>query len=448
MFEKRRKKRLNKEADNLVRLANKVLAYRKDLFTAEVIEAITAARDKLASAIAHSGINQRKPVDLAMHELDRLLSKHGGDIYPVTFWSENCEMLLVAAILAIGIRSFFFQPFKIPTNSMYPTYAGMTPYVYNIDSGGPSLPEKLFRFAAFGAEHYEQEAPKSGEVYVPIQVVSSASGRKAVIPSETFTGRKWFGLLPAQKRRYILLVNSAAIPVNVPVDFQIEEIVRQSYFPQYETLLDAYEAYAQKGQVLTDPEGAQAIATGVKRSAGETVLDFDILSGDMLFVDRISYHFVRPEVGDPFVFRTGEIPGLRNIQTGLPTDEYYIKRLVGEGGDTLQVKAPILYRNGEPITGAPAFQDNAQRKGEYPGYDAIWRLSPGDTETVPDGFYYAMGDNSPESYDSRGWGLALERFNPRALSGAKDVNFVPEKQLVGKAAFIFYPFTHRWGVAE
>ncbi len=213
-------------------------------------------------------------------------------------------------------------------------------------------------------------------------------------------------------------------------------------------MLDAYKSYAQEGKVLTDPEGDQVIVTGVKRKAGDAVLDFDILSGDMLFVDRISYHFVRPEVGDPFVFRTGEIPGLRNMQTGKPTDQYYIKRLVGKGGDTLQVKAPVLYRNGEPITGAQAFQDNAERLGEYSGYYEMWRLSPGDTEGVPDGFYYAMGDNSPESYDSRGWGLALEKYNPRALKGAEDINFVPENQVVGKASFIFYPFTHRWGAAE
>jgi signal peptidase I len=34
---------------------------------------------------------------------------------------------------------------------------------------------------------------------------------------------------------------------------------------------------------------------------------FDITLGDALFVDRLSYHFKRPEAGDPFVFRTNDI---------------------------------------------------------------------------------------------------------------------------------------------
>ncbi len=34
-------------------------------------------------------------------------------------------MLLVAFVLAIGIRAYFLQPFKIPTGSMEPTLNGI-----------------------------------------------------------------------------------------------------------------------------------------------------------------------------------------------------------------------------------------------------------------------------------------------------------------------------------
>ena len=37
---------------------------------------------------------------------------------------------------------------------------------------------------------------------------------------------------------------------------------------------------------------------------GEKILSFDILSGDALFVDRLTYHFKKPDIGDPFVFKT------------------------------------------------------------------------------------------------------------------------------------------------
>jgi signal peptidase I len=55
---------------------------------------------------------------------------------------------------------------------------------------------------------------------------------------------------------------------------------------------------------------------------------------------------------------------------------------------------------------------------------------PGARATIPEGTYVALGDNSANSADSRYWG------------------YVPEKAVIGKAIFIYYPFTKRWGVAE
>jgi signal peptidase I len=183
---------------------------------------------------------------------------------------------------------------------------------------------------------------------------------------------------------------------------------------------------------------------------GEPVLDFDILTGDMLFVDRFSYHFSRPEIGDPFVFQTRDIGGL--VVNGQPDDKYYIKRLVGKGGDRLRVDEPVLLRNGQPITGAEVFARQANPEdSRYRGYEARGWLSPGNIEEIPEDFFYAMGDNSPESSDSRLWGTntigASFRMRQRKAAG-EPINFVPEKAVVGEALFIFYPFTERWGPAE
>jgi signal peptidase I len=166
------------------------------------------------------------------------------------------------------------------------------------------------------------------------------------------------------------------------------------------------------------------LKTGRIMRAGERVLSFDILAGDMLMVDRFSYHFVRPAVGSGFVFRTGAIPGIMRPDANgdIPPETFYIKRLVGTPGDTLQVQEPALYRNGAPITGAPSFAKEANQTDRYPGYKALAGLATGQTITVPAGKYFAMGDNSPNSYDSRFWG------------------FVPAASVIGRPLLIYYPF--------
>ena len=104
---------------------------------------------------------------------------------------------------------------------------------------------------------------------------------------------------------------------------------------------------------------------------------------------------------------------------------YFIKRLVGRPGDTLEVRPPALFSNGGPIQGAPSFAKEAQQIDGYPGYvyarpnppysDIATLTGPGQTVTVPNGYFFAMGDNSPESLDSRYWG-GVPRQNVVGLS--------------------------------
>ncbi len=424
-------------------MADKVLAYRRDLMPAEAIAEIEAQRDHLNGMLTEKEQSARpETIQRAMSRLDAIMKPHGGDIYPVTFAGENVEMLLVAAILAIGIRTFFLQPFKIPTNSMWPTYAGMTEKVYSIDEAGPNALEKIWHFVTLGAVNYDEPAPVAGEVIIPFGIKTD-EGWQALASYVPIKARKWL-ILPTQKLRYSLFVGGQPVSFEVPADFRLDEVIRQTYFPDYPTLQAAFEDAKRKGTLIEGSHGGIAIPTNHKLQAGQSVLDFDIDTGDMLFVDRFTYNFIPPKVGDPIVFRTNEIPGLVDKKTGAPAEQYYIKRLVGQAGDTLEVREPVLYRNGEPIEGADAFQKNSEQIEDYPGYKAMWRLSSGQTDTVPEGYVYAMGDNSPASYDSRGWGMGL----PSALADKPNLNYVPEKEVIGEAFFIFYPFTHRWGLAD
>jgi len=74
---------------------------------------------------------------------------------------------------------------------------------------------------------------------------------------------------------------------------------------------------------------------------------------------------------------------------------------------------------------------------EYTNYDQQVYLSEmtylsrsNDTYTVAEHEYFAMGDNSYNSYDSRGWGT------------------VPERNIMGRALMVYWPFWPHFGLAK
>ena len=174
-----------------------------------------------------------------------------------------------------------------------------------------------------------------------------------------------------------------------------------------------------------------------------------LLVGDYLFVSKLSYgysrhslpfslplipgriFFTEPKRGDVVVFK-------------LPTDNEtdYIKRLVGLPGDTVQLKNSILHINGKPVKREKvsdfierAGESNYTRTARYietlPGGRRHYILEATENTifdntpvyTVPEGHYFAMGDNRDRSRDSR------------FLS---DVGFIPRQNLVGRAEFLFF----------
>lgn len=160
---------------------------------------------------------------------------------------------------------------------------------------------------------------------------------------------------------------------------------------------------------------------------GEIVARGAIDTGDQVFVDKFSYNFVKPHNGDVFVFRTNNIPGIHEDPVaGAP---FYIKRLAGLPGDTLRIDPPFLYINDRKAQGY-GFERVMSARPPYRGY-ALGRdllSKPDQTFTVPSNGYFAMGDNSYNSYDSRYWGV------------------VPAENLVGRGLFVYWPFHPHWGL--
>jgi signal peptidase I len=148
--------------------------------------------------------------------------------------------------------------------------------------------------------------------------------------------------------------------------------------------------------------------------------------GDRVLVDRMTYHFREPRRGEVIVFRfdpndtanwtqgsngfTRSLDLLAEIlnithQESLP----FIKRVVGVGGDTVELRDGALYVNGEPYEADYEYvQDNDNGKWE-----------------VPEGTVMVMGDNRPNSNDGRRWG------------------FVPLQAVIGRGVLIWWP-PSRW----
>ena len=450
-----------KGAKEILRLGQKALSYRKDLLSTEIVQKWEQANLELAKVL------KSKPIDgddleLKAKNVDSILRESGGLYYHKKSWVENVEMLLVAAIVVIGIRSFFVQPFIIPTNSMFPSFYGMQPKIYEDDEKLPNIFERGVDKALLGASHYNLIAENSGELFLKIQ-----NGRTFNYVTGSFPNGRFF-LFPRSLRQYIFEVGGKEQELLVPGEFDLDELIARK-FAGIEDIRDL-------PMVVSQDHGFQG--NRLKLSSNplakdEVILAFDILLGDALFVDRVSYNFFPPKSGDPLVFRTGSIDEY-NRKLGVPVhsfigeDKYYIKRLIGEPGDTLEMRVPdsiftngtdvrkgvpgILFRNGNRIKGKEAFVQNGTRVDDlsddanalnikgFPGYRAEGLLSNRNKIVVPDRnssgnetgkkAYFAMGDNSTDSLDGRAWG------------------FVPENEIIGRAFLIYYPFTSRWGFSK
>ena len=128
------------------------------------------------------------------------------------------------------------------------------------------------------------------------------------------------------------------------------------------------------------------------------------LEGDRIFVDKISYRFKPPQRGDIIVFKYP-----------LDRKKDFVKRLVGLPGDKIKIDSGKLVINGKEMDDPPFSEHYYYNRDD-------WQYGKeGQVVVVPEKNYFAMGDNSAQSSDSRYWG------------------FVPEKNLVGKAFFIWWP---------
>lgn len=132
-------------------------------------------------------------------------------------------------------------------------------------------------------------------------------------------------------------------------------------------------------------------------------MEHTIEPGDDLFGLRLTYYFSEVKRGDIIIFQ-------------FPDDETqkYVKRVIGLPGETVTIDDGKIYI------------DDSETPLEEPYLKDKWVQGTGPFKfEVPEDGYFVMGDNRNDSFDARYW----------------DNTYVTSDEIIGKAYFIYYPFS-------
>lgn len=398
----------------------KFIHHHRDVMSEEQLKTMNQAREEYAAVLETRDKARLEEEEKAVQKaLEKALPKYRNDSV-----KENVEVIIVAIIVALGIRSYLVQPFKIPTASMQPTLNGIIGHAMPASEPMPNIVSKAWDFVWRGSNYTELRAP---EVSGPLSIVSVKQQSFAVLASRTVVtfsnGDTAWCYAPARQ-----LFSDLWLPENGIGPFNSEA----------------------RGLPATDSFDTPV---NYQVKPGAILARGRIDTGDQVLVDKVSYHFRQPKRGEVFVFSTRNISGIP-MPPGTDS-QHYIKRLVGVPNDTLELDPPNLWVNGEAAKefgirrvidseGNPAHNPNIN---QYHGYTGI---SPGNrapsfaidsvstqkegrptiTYRLHDKEYMACGDNSGHSSDSRYWGK------------------VPQENVVGPALLVYWPFSPHAGLIK
>ena len=385
-------KRGRKEGLALIKGVKKFLRYNDDLI-ADGNKAEIDRKNAEFLGRLKDPVSKRKELESLAEDLTETCKKSVKDYKP-SAWKENIEVIFVAVVIAMGIRAYFIQQFKIPTGSMQPTLNGIVAYPTkemnpraerNAPDGyeKPALPALLWDKFWYGRSHVEWVSQEDDIL---------------ILDDKHFYGKTHFIFFP---RTYLKTKNGQTF--SAPgTESRIMSLLNTG--------------------LISNPNGVRLVPV----KAGDILAKGFVDTGDQLVVNKTVYHWKKPKRSEVFVFDTQNIPYIqRSLDDPRQGSQHYIKRIGGQPGDTLEIDEPNLKINGEVAT-EPGFQRVMARQGYYTGY-----TNQGTQQaTLPKGKYWALGDNSASSSDSRNWG------------------FVPEENIVGRAAFVYYPFGHHFGFVD
>lgn len=339
------RRRYRKMVKHLLHEARHARHMREDVADPADLHALRVAEENLKQAWRGREI---AGLEAAAEQLSQAADK----VYPPhrqPRMRENIEVIAVALAVAMGFRTYFIQPFKIPTGSMQPTLYGITvdPQVgkkwYDV------FPVSLVPMALFGERYVEVRAKGSGRVDLQVEM------------------------------------SDEHIFLNV----------------------GGYRHAVPRAMPLAVTPGQSQVIKGQLLASGRVRL------GDHIFVNKVRYNFARPERGDIFVFSTRDIkyPSIRpdafyiKRLAGMPGERLQLDPpyLVADGK---RVTDPYPFKR--LVEGTSLGYHGYQ----LPRYDGFAPTALGNRLSVyqlKDDEYLPLGDNTGFSLDGRYFGAVKER---------------------------------------
>lgn len=387
-----------RHATSMRKHVTNILNAQRDLLTSPAIESVTQSLEELNVAMRSS--ISKADLRKQMEKLEGVANKWLKP-YPNASYRENIEVFLVAIAVAMGIRTFFVQPFKIPTGSMQPTLYGVTSKNL-IDHPEVKFPTGVDRVRDWlaGISYIEVKAKTDGK----IERVEEPVGIRIINFYQTF------------------YLGGVAHTIFLPPDFGS---------PPGGTL------QSRAGWIVQDQTGIHPSDQGGKTyHQGDTVARFKVVAGDHLFVDRLTYNFRKPKRGEIVVFATAGIEEERRQRWRMPGDQFYIKRMVAMSNEHVQIgEDNHLIIDGRRLDNSVPHFENVYAPSQasddpdnpYLGHLPMVLFANGGDFQIRSNHFMVMGDNTGNSLDSR-------------FFGDVDADYI-----IGKQFFVYWPLTKRFG---